>query len=284
MTTWKLCQLLGGKVGLLRCIGVEARKEAVELCQRSLAFNVGQGYDEEKSSMKNIKAQEGCCPIHASVRRGDFRELESMTLEQEVADEKGNTATTTTFEGQFDLVTGTPPYFRVDFKVTNSTSTASVDRENNKESTSSSSLQVEGAVINQGGMPSCMQSAPARCEFRGGIEAYCKAASFAMKPNGTFVVCENWLNDDRVRQGAREAGLLLVDTVRVKGSVERPEPLFAVYTMKKKNLGDDMNQEFKAKVPPCLSVRDEHGKWTKQYGEEVLEWMSIPAKHDMGDE
>jgi tRNA1(Val) A37 N6-methylase TrmN6 len=271
MTTWKTCQILAQRADLLKCIGVEARKEALELCRRSLAFNVGLGDNDRQDE---LQSQEGVCPIEASVRRGDFRELETMLL-----DDKG-----TTFQGKFDLVTGTPPYFRVDFKV------AETMKANDNDSEPTPSLQVEKAVINQGGMPTCLQSAPARCEFRGGIEAYCRAAAFAMKPSGTFVVCENWLNDARVRKGASDAGLNIVELLPVKGSVDRPEPLFAVYIMKKVHGHQGSEDVDKipgpetTKVHPCLSVRDGSGKWTKEYAKEVLEWMSIPAEHEMSGE
>jgi hypothetical protein len=29
-----------------------------------------------------------------------------------------------------------------------------------------------------------------------------------------------------------------------------------------------------------MIVRDEKGKWTVRYAKDVLEWMSIPAKHE----
>jgi len=61
-----------------KAIGVEARSEAVELARRSLSFNVGTLVDAE-------------------IVHGDFRDVISKQ--------------------EYDLVTGTPPYFRVDFTV-----------------------------------------------------------------------------------------------------------------------------------------------------------------------
>jgi hypothetical protein len=83
-------------------------------------------------------------------------------------------------------------------------------------------------------MPSCEQSAPARYEFRGGVEAYCMAAAKHMvdAPTSRFVVCEGWLskNHTRVKTGAKESGLRLLREVRVLGREDKV-PLFAVYEM-----------------------------------------------------
>ena len=150
------------------------------------------------------------------------------------------------------MITGTPPYFRVDFAV------------NDK--------QVTSAVINQGGMPTAKQSAPARCEFRGGIEAYCEAASRVLiKPEGKFVVCENWLNHNRVVAAAEKYDLDILSQVEVSGKEGRGT-LFCVYTMKRKDK-DSVTLTTKRKV---LTVRNHQGGWTKEYRESVLKEMSIP--------
>ncbi len=67
----------------------------------------------------------------------------------------------------------------------------------------------------------------------GGIEAYCLAASAMLSSRGTFVVCENWSNDDRVWRGAEDAGLTIECVRPVMGCARRWENLFAVYVMKK---------------------------------------------------
>ena len=180
--------------------------------------------------------------------------------------------------GKFDLVTGTPPYFRVDFQV-------AAKKGKSNGANDDDDKVVEKAVINQGGMPTCRQSAPARCEFRGGIEAYCHAAALAMKPDGIFVVCENWINDKRVHEGAQDAGLIITEIQPVKGNVNKPDALFAVYTMRKRDYvgkqPDKLEVMDKAPAPnPPMMVRDEKGKWTVRYAKDVLEWMSIPAKHE----
>ena len=197
---------------LVDATGIEARLEAVELARRSLSFNIG-----SNSSIAHI--------IH-----GDFRD---SALSQ-----------------QFDLITGTPPYFRVDFAINDNV--------------------VTSAVINQGGMPTARQSAPARCEFRGGIEAYCEAASRVLRTStGRFVVCENWLNHNRVVAAAENFNLSIVSQVQVSGREGR-EVLFGVYVMKRKE-GDSHETQRES-----LSVRDGSGNWTNEYRESVLQAMSIP--------
>jgi tRNA1(Val) A37 N6-methylase TrmN6 len=208
----------------VKAIGVEARSEAVSLARRSLAFNVGN--DDV-----------------ARILHGDFRDVRIN-------------------DRQFDLVTGTPPYFRVDFDVRNDTiGTALVSK----------------AVINQGGMPTAKQSAPARCEFRGGIEAYCEAAERVLKPgSGRFVVCENWLNHDRVVEAAKACQLDILKQVEVMGKEEKAN-LFAVYVMKKKCTSDAAAPSAPSTVVQPLAVRTATGDWTDDYKELVLDSMSIPS-------
>jgi hypothetical protein len=204
----------------------------------------------------------------------DFRELENL-LQQRIWNHQ---EATMDMRGKFDLVTGTPPYFRVDFQM-------AAKKGKSKSASGDDDNVVEKAVINQGGMPTCRQSAPARCEFRGGIEAYCHAAALAMKPDGIFVVCENWINDKRVHQGAQDAGLIITEIQPVKGNVNKPDALFAVYTLRKREYlemkPEKLDAMDKAPAPnPPMMVRDDKGKWTVRYAKDVLEWMSIPAKHE----
>jgi len=171
------------------------------------------------------------------------------------------------------------------------------------KSSSSSSINtpatttVTSAIINQGGMPTSMQSAPARCEFRGGIEAYCAAASSVLKEQddgGRFIVCENWLNEHRVHKGAHDAQMDILSVYPVKGKVGRKENLFAVYVMAKKKKRKEEGMEEKeggcngqgddalrrdGLYRPAISVREDNGKWTEEYAD-ILEFMSIPAHHE----
>lgn len=238
------------------CVGIEAREQAVNLARRSILYNVGAANTEGKQNDRMI-----------SVRRGDFRKLMDPEESQQLLDGVKHA------EAGFDLVTGTPPYFRVDFTLATN---------GNKDKKC-----VQNAVINQGGMPSCLQSAPARCEFRGGIEAYCEAASAVMKRAGVFVVCENWLNNDRVYKGANAASLKVVSVLPVAGKTRKNAPLFAVYTMRKVAhngpiIHDDNGLHGKYHVQPTthieepLYVRDDKGNWTAEYAK-LLKAMSIPV-------
>ena len=127
-------------------------------------------------------------------------------------------------------------------------------------------------------MPTSIQSAPARCEFRGGIESYCKAASSVLSPdNGRFVVCENWLNNSRVYNSAKEADLDILSVHPIKGNLKKQQNLFAVYVMKKRNGNDHHggDESFRTKVHDTISVRKDDGEWTDEY-KEIMESMSIP--------
>lgn len=98
--------------------------------------------------------------------------------------------------GAFDLVTGTPPYQPP------GTATPSPDA----------------------------QRAHARMELRGGVEAYVHAAKRALAPDGLAVVCADARKPERVRDAARDAGLVPVrslDTVPRAGAA----PLFTVWTL-----------------------------------------------------
>ena len=91
------------------------------------------------------------------------------------------------------------------------------------------------ALTPQGGMPSCEQSAPARFEFRGGIEAYCEAASRCIHPeHGRFVVVVGCAtaSDDRVCRAAHAVGLIVLEKLTVRGKAGKV-PLIAVYVMRK---------------------------------------------------
>jgi tRNA1(Val) A37 N6-methylase TrmN6 len=276
MVTWYLLSQDGTKYDQVQAVGVEARTEAVGLARRSLSFNLGQvdgmmPLTTDDSSIHRIEHD-------VQVVHGDFRDLISISSSKIINDEarspmvKGHTRQDDTLEGiaiqRYDIITGTPPYFRVGF-------------------TSSSGGDGISAVIEQGGMPTSKQSAPARCEFRGGIEAYCQTASALLYPqHGIFVVCENWSNNHRVWASAKDAGLIIECVYPVRGSVRKETNLFAVYVMKKKKqkhddktigVEDDEEQQDEAKIiRPPLAVRDEDGKWTAEYTK-VLNAMSIPA-------
>ena len=214
--------LLQESFQLSKAKGIEAREEAVKLARRSLLFNVGPRYP-------------------ADIIYGDFRDV----------------VTSDTTLRDYDLVTGTPPYFRVDFSVQGGDT-------------------VTSAIVREGGMPTARQSAPARCEFRGGIEAYALAASQVVAPDtGRFVVCENYLNHQRVLEAANLAKLQVLHVAKVRGR-EGKEPLFGIYTMRKPT---NCKRETVAQSPAfqeeAFAVRDKDGNWTPRYLT-VFQTLSIP--------
>jgi len=280
MSTWYLLSTLhsnNSKYKKIEAVGVEARSEAVGLARRSLSFNLGSieyqgkvytgGCAEEGSDNSAEELEHD-----VQIVQGDFRNLVSLSSSEaeDTASSLSATPHVKSIEDvaskRYDLITGTPPYFRVGF--TKSSNTADNTSDNNETITS--------AVIEEGGMPTSIQSAPARCEFRGGIEAYCLTASAMLsQPHGRFVVCENWLNNHRVWSGAKEAGLIIESVQPVRGGVRKEKNLFAVYVMKKKGNNEEQKDE-RDVVLPALVVRDEHGNWTKEYAR-VMQSMSIPV-------
>ena len=151
MVTWYLLSKLKG----VKAYGIEARSEAVGLARRSLAFNLGVFEHDGKMYSGTIIDANG---VESTPRRrdvqvvnGDFRDLVALSREkdQSTPSSTDNQELKEVASHRYDLITGTPPYFRVDFST-----------EGNKDTNS----KVTAAVINQGGMPTSMQSAPARCE------------------------------------------------------------------------------------------------------------------------
>jgi tRNA1Val (adenine37-N6)-methyltransferase len=227
MLLWKV---LGAGIPVDGTIGLEARAEAVALARRSLVFNLGDPPS-----------------VPVSIIHTDFRSYcqENATL----------------LHHQFDLVTGTPPYFRVDFHVQHDDDHHVVP-------------VVHTATIRQGGMPTSIQSAPARCEFRGGFEEYCAAAKILLKPRtGIFCVCENYLNHERAMAAFITYGLVLVKLYKVEGKIGRGT-LFCVYVLRK--ITEDSPEQ--CLVPTTtieFAVRDLDGNWTKEYTNIVVDFMSV---------
>jgi tRNA1Val (adenine37-N6)-methyltransferase len=249
------------------CLGLEARAEAVSLARRSIHYNCGQ--DQTRVLVHNADFRS----IYAHSATAILEEVgngsENGTVLTSCTVQDGGDPILAVRESEFDLVTGTPPYFRVDFEL----------RGDSESGTDSS---VVGAYIRQGGMPTCKESAPARCEFRGGIEAYCQAAARVLAHDGTFVVCENWANHERALRAAPAAGLDVLSVQRVIGRAGKP-PLFAVYTMKLRlgtqhalEAGGQHESTTELHYAPDIIVRDKDGAWTVQYAE-VLKDMSYPV-------
>ena len=94
------------------------------------------------------------------------------------------------------------------------------------------------------------------------------------------MVCENWLNDARVWEGAGGAGLEVTSVLPVVGREGKPT-LFAVYTMRKRagdgdGDGDGAPGRREGVTRTPLVVRDREGGWTGEYSR-VLDEMSIPV-------
>jgi hypothetical protein len=124
-------------------------------------------------------------------------------------------------------------------------------------------------------MPTAIQSAPARCEFRGGVEAYIETA--ACLQGKTLVVCENWLNHPRVHAAAKLHGYHISHELHVHGKAGRGT-LFAVYTLVFLHQTPSINHDNLSKATiETLIVRQLDGNYTPEYAN-VLESMSIPAK------
>lgn len=252
MTTWGLLQSFD-----VMAYGIEARLEAVELARRSLSFNLGP--DCDFSHYQSIDRIHSC---QAAIIHHDFRTLlhePSMIQNEDLKRIQ---------QMKFHLITGTPPYFRVDFASYN----------NPKEVTTVQAVSPK-AIINQGGMPTSIQSAPARCEFRGGIEAYCDVAATLLSEDGIFVVCENWLNIRRVYSCVISIGLEIQSVLPVKGKEGRKENLFGVFVMRKLSSriidgnGESYSNVSTKELDP-ISVRSKDGAWTQSYIR-ILDSMSI---------
>lgn len=115
------------------------------------------------------------------IRHGDLREFDPTEL------------------GQFELITGSPPYLP------------------------------EGTGI----VSPDPQRAACRFELRGGIEAYCQAAASFLAADGQFFVVFQTQWDDRVLAAGAAAGLYLRWRADVRTRVDRPAPFLTVYGFRK---------------------------------------------------
>jgi tRNA1(Val) A37 N6-methylase TrmN6 len=198
----------------LQSTGVEAQQRSAEMARRSIFYN---------GAANRVK-----------VFNGDLREHSGTQ--------------------QFDLITGTPPYFQVQYRSDGS------------------------ATTDTGAFSSCRQSAAARYEFRGGIEGYCEAAARFLSPCGIFVVCLGGLTQHdgkphaRATLAAEAAGLEVLEVFPVVGKAGKP-PLFAVYTMARKT--QQRTTAPAAKMIDPLVVRMEGGTLNPRY-REIMRCMGKP--------
>jgi tRNA1(Val) A37 N6-methylase TrmN6 len=163
------CLELGSGIGsvlLMLCyrlpqaqfVAIEAQRNSFELLSRNVAHN---------------RLGERVQALH-----GDLRELVTPAL------------------GQFELITGTPPY------VPPGRATPSTDA----------------------------QRAYARQELRGGVEDYVFAAQRVVSPDGLIVVCADARFPQRVEQAALQCNLTIVAQCDVFPRAERPA-LFSVFSL-----------------------------------------------------
>jgi tRNA1(Val) A37 N6-methylase TrmN6 len=155
-----------------RCLGIEAQEVSANMARRSLAWN---GV-ESRCRVENL----------------DFREYHG--------------------ESDFDLVTGTPPYFPP-----------------------GSGLESDR-----------VQRAPCRFEHRGGVEDYARVAAPLIAADGRFVACEAALQSVRVESAARAAGLTITGWLDVIPREGKP-PLFCVFELRKQGVRRDETLTIRAR-------------------------------------
>lgn len=132
--------------------------------------------------------------------------------------------------GEFELISGSPPYFPL------GTALPAADP----------------------------QRRACRMELRGGVEAYCEAAGRLLAPNGVFVLVHQTQATDRVLAGASEARLVLFAQADVRMRVDREEPFLSVYAFRPVAPGEGQRlQEGVERVE--LAVRDAQGEITAEY-------------------
>jgi tRNA1(Val) A37 N6-methylase TrmN6 len=152
---------------------------------------------------ENVKASE----LEARVRtiRGDLRHF--------VANE------------EFDLITGSPPYFDV----------------------------------SDGIVSADPQRAAARFELHGDVNDYCLAAAKALAPGGRFIFCFPTLQTTRAKTACKNAGL---DLLAMRDVIPRKNlpALFALFACAKKSGA----LAVATMVEPPLIVRDDHGQHTDE--------------------
>jgi tRNA1(Val) A37 N6-methylase TrmN6 len=151
---------LAWKLPDARLCGVEAQAQSFELLSRNVARS---GFGDR-----------------IRIEQGDLRDRELLG----------------SFGGEFELVTGTPPYFPP---------SAALDAEDE-------------------------QRAYARIEYRGGVEAYIAAGSAMLARDGRFVLCTDARITQRTTSACEAAGLFIVERWDVVPRAGKPA-LFSVWTL-----------------------------------------------------
>jgi tRNA1Val (adenine37-N6)-methyltransferase len=259
-------------------VGVEAQPTSAGLARRSIEYNLGRANGRVKLVEGDIRDEATLASARAALLGGAGINNRCQIDDAGAANknEKGTTKRRKVAVHDNDnndndnrkniaLVTGTPPYFHIDR-----------DDDGN-------------AIPIQGGMPSCVNSAPARNEFRGGVEVYCDAAARILRANtmmgtssgrrhGVFVVTMAY-QVARVEQAAAASGLVIFRRLDVIGKTGKT-PLFASFAMR---LAGDAGVEAatsggagaKKTHVETLAVRGLDLKHTDEY-EALMQRMGIP--------
>ena len=124
---------------------------------------------------------------------------------------------------RFRLITGTPPYF----------------------------------PFGTGVLPDDGQRRACRFEERGGVEAYCDAASRHLAEDGAFYVVHQTRATDRVLAAAAAAGLHLAAQLDAFMRADRPEPFLSVYELRSRPAPEVTRESF--------AIRAEDGEFSNAY-------------------
>lgn len=141
---------------------------------------------------------------------------------------------------KFQLITGTPPYFIVK----------------------------RGTVL-----PAKVDQKACLCEFRGGVEEYCKSAKRYLDRNGIFVVVGSSYRLDRFENGSSENGLSIIERCDFIPKENKP-PLFSVCVMKH----SEEVVENKSYEVNRIVIRDKNGNRTKEY-RDLMDRLGFPPDY-----
>ncbi len=163
-----------------------------------------------------------------------LRNIASNTLQRRFTPINGDLREVSPPDGPFDLVMGTPPFM----------------------------------PLGSGTPPADAQREAARFELRGGIEAYCAAASDHLAPDGQLVLVMDAARPDRYEAAIRDAGLQLCTSVAVLPGAERP-PTYLVYQASRRRSRAAVTRE-------TLTVRDQAGQWTSAF-QAIRDTLNLPT-------
>jgi tRNA1Val (adenine37-N6)-methyltransferase len=168
-----------------RSFGIEAQEIHVELARRTIDIN----------------------GTNATIVHYDLRDMPLSSIKQE-----------------FDLITGTPPYFPTD----------------------------------NGVLPQNLGRGMCAFEIRGGIEVYCKCASLYLKKHSEsrFIVAQTSLEIERSEKAGYDVGFEIVKRFDIHGIIGKPS-LFSVFVFK-------WGQSISKYPVTTIYVRGSDGQFTKE--------------------